>query len=150
MKQASDLERHIGYWLRFVSNHVSLSFRDRLAKHDVTVAEWVALRSLYDCAPSTIGRLSDEMGIDAGATSRLVQRLTEKKLAARVASDTDRRAVSVDLTQKGRSIVPKLAGEADVNDECFFSVIPLQDRKHLLRIMKELVLKHGLKEKPTQ
>jgi hypothetical protein len=33
--------------LRFVSNHVSLRFRQLLEAKDVTVTEWVALRTLW-------------------------------------------------------------------------------------------------------
>ena len=45
---ASDLETHLGYWLRFVSNHVSHAFSLKLQARDVTVAEWVVLRDLFD------------------------------------------------------------------------------------------------------
>ena len=44
----SDLETHLGYWLRMVSNQVSLAFAKRLEAKDVTVAEWVVMRELYD------------------------------------------------------------------------------------------------------
>ena len=41
-------EAHLAYWLRFVSNHVSQAFGQKLQARDVTVAEWVLLRSLFD------------------------------------------------------------------------------------------------------
>lgn len=148
-KAISDLEQHLGYWLRFVSNHVSGSFRDRLAEHDVTVAEWVALRSLYTGAPCSLGQLAAHVGVDAGATSRLVERLIQKKLASRKILPEDRRAVALDLTPAGRALVPKLAREADENDESFFRVLSKADKEHLLRTMKSLVKAHGLTEKPT-
>ena len=44
----SHLEAHLGYWLRFVSNHVSHAFSRKLFARDVTVAEWVVLRELYE------------------------------------------------------------------------------------------------------
>lgn len=147
--KTSDLEYHIGYWLRFVSNHVSFSFRDRIARHGVTVAEWVALRSLYNRAPCSLKELADQMGIDAGATSRLVERLISKKLAVRELSGSDRRFVDLDLSLAGKKLIPKLAKEADLNDDAFFKVLSQGDKNHLLRIMKDLVAKHGLKEKPT-
>ena len=96
--KVSDLEYHIGFWLRFVSNHVSFSFRDRIAELGVTVAEWVALRSIHNRAPCTLGELSEQIGIDLGATSRLVERLIKKKLASRKVSKKDRRYVTLDLS----------------------------------------------------
>ena len=44
----SDLTDHLGYWLRFVSNHVSQAFASRVAAHGVSVAEWVLMRQLFD------------------------------------------------------------------------------------------------------
>lgn len=145
----SDLEYHIGFWLRFVSNHVSFSFRDRIAALGITVAEWVALRSLHNRAPCTLGELSDQIGIDLGATSRLVQRLIKKKLASRKASKEDRRYITLDLSPTGKKLIPEIAHEADQNDSAFFDCLSKADKDHLLRIMKNLVETHKLKEKPT-
>ena len=147
--KTSDLEYHIGYWLRFVSNHVSFAFRDRIAELGVTVAEWVALRSLYNRAPCTLGELSEQMGIDLGATSRLVERLINKKLASRKASPEDRRYVTLDLSPSGRMLIPKIAREADLNDAKFFDCLSKRDKENILRIMKDLVETHKLREKPT-
>jgi len=147
---ASELERHLGYWLRFVSNHVSHAFRDRIAKHGVTVAEWVALRSLHMRAPCALGDLADQMGLDGGVTSRLVDRLVRKRLASRKSDSRDRRFVTLALTPRGKSLVPKLALEADLNDGHFFDALPEADKAHLLRIMKALVSLHGLTAKPIE
>lgn len=147
--KTSDLEYHIGYWLRFVSNHVSYGFRDHVSKHGVTVAEWVALRSLYNRAPCTLSDLSAQIGIDAGATSRLVERLIKKKFATRKVGATDRRSVTLELTSAGKRLIPKLAKEADDNDDACFRVLSKTDRDHLLRILQEFVKIHGLTEKPT-
>ncbi len=42
----STLEAHLGYWLRYVSNHVSHAFALKVAAHGVSVAEWVVMREL--------------------------------------------------------------------------------------------------------
>ncbi|MEG2964613.1 MAG: MarR family transcriptional regulator, partial [Janthinobacterium sp.] len=42
----SELEAHLGYWLRFVSNHVSHSFQKKAEANGVTVSEWVVLREM--------------------------------------------------------------------------------------------------------
>ena len=51
MTTPSDLTAHLGFWLRAVSNEVSQAFAAKLASRDVTVAEWVTLRSLFGRAP---------------------------------------------------------------------------------------------------
>jgi DNA-binding MarR family transcriptional regulator len=147
---AADFEHHLGYWLRFVSNQVSHAFRDRVAKYGVTVAEWVALRSLHNRAPCTLGELAEQIGVDAGVTSRLVDRLVRKKLASRKAGRDDRRFVTLALSPAGKRLVLKLAREADRNDERFFTPLTEADRSHLVRIMKALVTIHGLTAKPLE
>ena len=48
----SNLEKHLGYWLRCLSNFVSGGFAGKLAARDVSVAQWVVLRTLYDTETS--------------------------------------------------------------------------------------------------
>ncbi|MEI9903207.1 MAG: hypothetical protein WDN06_03970 [Asticcacaulis sp.] len=50
MTSPSHLEAHLGYWMRFVSNHVSQAFARKVEAHGVTVAEWVVLRELFEGA----------------------------------------------------------------------------------------------------
>ena len=146
----SDLESHIGYWMRRVSNHVSHTFRQRLESHGVTVAEWVALRSLYMLEPCSVTDLAEQMGMDRGAASRLADRLLKKGMATRVTAASDRRYVELELTHEGQSLVPVLAHEADLNDEHFFAQLPTEDMNALLRILQTLVEQHGIKVKPTE
>ena len=58
-KSIAALGDHLGYWLRLVSNHVSGAFAEKLAARDISVAEWVLLRELYDAAqpPSLLATL---------------------------------------------------------------------------------------------
>ena len=54
----SALEAHLGYWLRFVSNHVSHAFKTKVEAQGVTVAEWVVLRWLFDHASARPSQLA--------------------------------------------------------------------------------------------
>lgn len=146
--KSRNLESHLGFWLRFVSNHVSGSFRERLAQYQVTVAEWVLLRTVYEHEPCTLQKLSSQIGVDNGATSRLVDKVLKKKLILRKTGTEDRRSVAIELSEAGKKLIPKLANEADKNDEEFFASLSKADKDHLLRIMKNLVADHKLTEKP--
>ena len=110
MRAPSDLETHLGYWLRFVSNHVSQSFARRVEARGVTVAEWVALRALYDHVGLAPSVLAEQLGMTRGAISKLVDRLERKALVRRRADADDGRAQKLDLTSKGRALVPQLVG----------------------------------------
>ena len=106
--ELSSLQSHLGYWLRYVSNHVSHAFALKLAGSGVTVAEWVVLRELYDSesAPST---LADRLGMTRGAISKLADRLIAKDMIVRRAGASDCRFQSLALTRRGRAITPQLA-----------------------------------------
>lgn len=144
----SPLEAHLGYWLRFVSNYVSTSFARRLAEHKVTVAEWVALRCLYARCPCSLSALVDEIGMNKGAVSRLVDRLHRRGWVRREVAPSDRRTITLTLTPTGRRLLPRLAQEADDNDAAFFGHLSAHDRQELRRMLQALVERHQLASKP--
>jgi DNA-binding MarR family transcriptional regulator len=148
-RSASDLTAHLGYWLRYVSNHVSQAFARKVGAHGVTVAEWVLMRQLLDEEAVAPSRLAECMGMTRGAVSKLADRLIAKSLLARTADPRDGRAQTLSLTRAGRSMVPKLAALADVNDAEFFDHLAPKDRAALLRTLREIVEKRGLKYLPV-
>lgn len=146
----SPLEKHLGYWLRFVSNHVSHAFSLKLQAHDVTVAEWVVLRQLFDADGTPPSTLADRLGMTRGAISKLADRLIAKKYIARTVSTADRRQQALSLTRAGRVLVPKLSALADRNDTEFFGDLKPAERAALERTLKDLVCRHDLKTTPTE
>ena len=145
----SPLEAHIGYWLRFVSNHVSHAFARKVEACGVTVAEWVVLRELFDEQGMAPSDLAERLGMTRGAISKLIDRLVGKGLVARTAGKKDRRYQSVALTREGQRLAPKLAALADQNDEEFFGDLSAAERETLMRLMREIARARGLKEAPV-
>jgi DNA-binding MarR family transcriptional regulator len=148
-QSASDLTAHLGYWLRYVSNHVSQAFSRKVEAHGVTVAEWVLMRQLLEVEALAPSRLAERMGMTRGAVSKLADRLIAKSLVARAADPQDGRAQTLALTRAGRAMVPKLAALADANDVEFFDSLAPEDHAALLRILREIVEKRGLKTAPV-
>ena len=146
--ELSSLESHLGYWLRYVSNHVSHAFSLKLAARGVTVAEWVVLRELYEgeTAPSA---LADRLGMTRGAISKLADRLIVKALIVRRATAGDRRFQSLALTRQGRAVIPKLAALADENDQEFFAALDRETRETIAAAMKDIVRRKGLRGAPV-
>jgi DNA-binding MarR family transcriptional regulator len=139
-KPVSRLEDHLGYWLRFVSNHVSASFARRLEAQDVSVSEWVALRKLFDTPGYTSpSELADSLGMTRGAVSRLMERLAQKDLVERQDSRNDGRAQQIRLSSVGRKLVPRLAAIADENEDAYFGDLPAGVREVLIALMRKIV-----------
>ena len=145
----SDLETHLGYWLRFVSNHVSHAFSLKLQARDVTVAEWVVLRDLLDGDGVPPSLLADRLGMTRGAISKLADRLVAKELVERTASTEDRRQQTLALTAAGRKLVPALSALADRNDAEFFGHLKPAERAALEKTLRGIVRRHDLKTIPT-
>jgi len=148
--RASDLNDHLGYWLRFVSNHVSQAFARKVEALGVTVAEWVLMRLLFDTGEVAPSRLAERMGMTRGAITKLADRLIGKDLVVRTANPEDGRAQTLRLTPSGRALVPELADLADKNDAEFFDHIPSDERAALVRILRGIVERKGLVSLPVE
>lgn len=145
----SDLKSHTGFWLRFVSNHVSHSFARKLVGSGVTVAEWVVLREMFETNATSPSALATATGLTRGAVSKLIERLVRKDLVSRAEATDDRRFQDVRLTSAGGMLVPKLAAIADQNDNEFFSQLPVEERERLVATLKKLVAVNHLTKVPT-
>lgn len=148
-EQPSDMGAHLGYWLRYVSNHVSHAFALKVEAKGATVAEWAVMRSLYGGGPTAPSEVAARIGLTRGAISKLADRLVAKGFAERTQSETDRRYQALALTKKGRALVPVLAALADRNDAEFFGHMTKAERKALEEAMKDLVRRHGLRSMPV-
>ena len=145
----SELGRHVGYWLRFVSNHVSYAFKAKVEARGVTVAEWVLMREMFAAGTANPSVLADRLGMTRGAVSKLVERLRRKGLAARSPLKRDRRFQAVKLTPAGKRLVPALARLADENDREFFGHLPAGRQSELIALLKEVVRRNGWKDVPV-
>lgn len=149
--QISKLKSHLGFWLRFVSNYVSYAFARKLAKHSITVAEWVILREIFEYNRSVSqNELVQSTGLTKGAISKLIARLIEKKLLSCKQDLDDRRYQTMELTEKAILLIPKLAGLADKNDCDFFACLNTNERNKLMLILQKIVKENKLTNLPIK
>jgi DNA-binding MarR family transcriptional regulator len=137
--QVSELESHLGFWLRYVSNHVSGEFQKAVEANGVSVSEWVALRRLFLPGGASPAELVAALGMTKGAISKIVSHLQEQGLVERTQVATDRRAQRVVLTAAGSVLVPRLAALADQNDDAFFGYLSRRQRDELMHLMQDIV-----------
>jgi DNA-binding MarR family transcriptional regulator len=149
-KRISPLDAHLGYWLRFVSNHVSQAFGVKVASRGVTVAEWVLLRELYEHEVAAPSALADGLGMTRGTVSKLVERLCLKRLVRRTQGEGDRRFQALELTAEGRKLVPELAALADQNDAEFFGHFTAAERERFEGVLRDLVQRRKLTAVPIE
>lgn len=147
--EVSDLQSHLGYWLRFVSNHVSQAFMRKVEAKGVTVAEWALMRVMLEVGAVPPSQLAERLGMTRGAISKLVERLCLKDLVVRESSAEDRRYQRVTLTSSGEKLVPVLAKLADENDREFFGHLDPSRSAALADILQDMVRRHGWKDVPV-
>jgi len=144
MSPPTALDAHLGFWLRAVSNAVSAAFAQKLAMRDVSVAEWVALRILWDHDRASPSRLAQAIGMTRGGVTKLADKLVGKGLIAREARADDGRSQTLALTAAGRALTPELAALADANDAVFFDALAPGDRETLKRLLQQIVAQSRL------
>jgi len=102
-------DESIGYLTKQVVELISRSVEARMAEYSLTDAQWKPLFFLARHGHGTASQVARKVGCDAGATTRMLDRLEDKGLLRRVRSIDDRRVQQLELTDEGRkaaAIVP--------------------------------------------
>ena len=104
----------VGYLMRRVMQSVTQETDKRLEPHGLTHAQWGPLFMLRKAGTATVAELARELQVDAGAMTRMLDRLEVKGLCRRVRSTDDRRVVNIALTPDGEraaDLVPMALAE---------------------------------------
>lgn len=98
----------VGYLMRRVLHALAQDTDKRLEPQGLTHAQWGPLFMLRRARSATVAEIAREMQIDAGAMTRLLDRLEAKGLCRRVRSTDDRRVVNLELTPEGQVAADKV------------------------------------------
>ena len=99
-------EESVGYLMKRIMMSVIQQVDKRLERHDLTSAQWGPLLQIKKSGGSaTVAELSRWSQVDAGAMTRLLDRLEKKGLCTRGRSTEDRRVVQVELTPDGEAAI---------------------------------------------
>jgi DNA-binding MarR family transcriptional regulator len=101
-------EESVGYLMKRVMMSVVYQVDKRLDVHELTSAQWGPLMRLQTTGGSTVAELARWLQVDAGAMTRLLDRLEKKGLCKRVRSTEDRRVVKVELTPEGAASIQQV------------------------------------------
>lgn len=129
-------EESVGYLMRRVLTLVALEVERQLQSSDLTNAQWVPLFKLSMGQASTVAELARVCHLDAGAMTRLLDRLEAKGLCRRVRSRADRRVVNIELTDAGRiaaADIPVVLSRVQNAHLAGFSVQEFETLKSFLR-----------------
>lgn len=145
-----DLEAHLGYWLRRVSNAVSGAFARALQEKQASVAEWVLLCELHKRGQAAPADLADFLSLTRGAVSKVVDKLEAKGWVQTDAKKGDSRYRLLSLTRAGQHSLPQLAEIADENDAAYFACLSAKEQVTLRRLLVKLSEQNRIQDVPTE
>src|SRR5688572_8850622 len=82
--------------------------RDRICCHDISVTQCYALEVLIEAGPLRSQELAAALKLDKSTTTRVVDALVRKGYAERTPDLSDRRAVSLRATRRGRGLYERI------------------------------------------
>lgn len=147
--QMPDIESHLGYWLRRVSNHVSGAFAQALEAKHASVAEWVVICRIGAQPGITPGEIAEAVDLTRGAVSKIVDKLEAKNWIVRSTKPQDSRVHLLSLTRSGTRMLPQLAKIADENDREYFAVLSPGEGATLRQLLGKLAEFHKIRAVPT-
>jgi len=105
-------ERGLGHLLRAVSRAFENEMQGRLARHGVTLSQWLHLRSLWDNPGMTRSAISRYLGIEKASSTAVLDDLEARGFIQRVRNSEDRRVVNLQLTAAGKRLTRTLVPQA--------------------------------------
>ena len=136
--QAYDPEQSVGYLMRRVLSGFVQQIEVEFEPSGLTRAQWLPLFKLSRGDVGTAAEMARVCELDAGATTRLLDRLEDKGLVQRERSDEDRRVVNLSLTREGRQaakVVPEVLSRVHNGALAGFTPEEWETLKSLLRRM---------------
>lgn len=98
----------VGYMMRRSVTLVGQAVARELEPKGLTNAQWMPLLKLFKTGGMPVAELARECDLDAGAMTRLLDRMEAKDLCRRVRSVDDRRVVNLELTPHGRDMAAEI------------------------------------------
>jgi DNA-binding MarR family transcriptional regulator len=112
----SSLQESIGWLLNNAARLSARRLSTKLLQYNVTPPQWGVLVALWDQDGLSLSELAKRSFFDGPTMTGIVDRLEKANLVQRRRDSTDRRVISVYLTDEGRrlqSVLPALSEEAN-------------------------------------
>jgi DNA-binding MarR family transcriptional regulator len=102
------MRNSVGYLMRICANRLLPQMEALFEDQELTFSQWTTLVALHS-GITTAGDLAHNICHDAGSLTRLVDEMVKRGLVTRNRSESDRRVVTLALTQHGEDLVEALA-----------------------------------------
>ena len=100
---ALTIEQQICYAMHTTVRAFDAVYRELLSEHGLSYPQYIALMTVGEHGPVTVGRLGELMHLDSGTLSPLLKRMEGAGLVGRARDPEDERRVVASLTPEGRT-----------------------------------------------
>lgn len=107
------LDQFLPYRLAIAAHETSRRFAALYAREGVTIPEWRVLAHLAHSGPASIRDLTARVHLEKSVVSRAASRLRSRNLVTKTPHETDRRLITLNLTQEGQALMTRLTPLAD-------------------------------------
>ncbi|MFK8035318.1 MAG: MarR family winged helix-turn-helix transcriptional regulator [Hyphomicrobiales bacterium] len=107
----------LGRVLNFTAGASTLMCQELLEPYGLTLQQWVILSALWRRDGMLVTEIADYVGTNTPAASRIIDRMEERGFVDRKPSASDRRAVLVNITEKGQELSHLSTFFQDVNNK---------------------------------
>lgn len=124
------------YQMKKKCAHIDQKLMDELA---ITQSELLFFSSLEDCTIISSNELSRTMGLSPSRVSRVVDKLVINGYLDRNIDSSDRRAITLCLTQKGKEIKDKIDSERFQCEKQVLNVLPDEEVEKFQEIIGKII-----------
>ena len=103
------LEQQICYAMHTTVRAFDAVYRELLSEHGLSYPQYIALMTVGEHGPLTVGHLGELMHLDSGTLSPLLKRMEASGLVRRARDPEDERRVLVSVTTAGSERLGRLA-----------------------------------------
>ncbi len=138
-KNSYRLKDSMGYRLTVLSGEMKAEMRRRVSNYGVTTQQCAVLMVFYRREGLNVTELAERIGVDFGGTSRLVDRLRVKGFLSGRPDGTDRRALRIELSQKGRDVARTALAASKATNEVFLKGVSQKEARQFRAILEKLL-----------
>ncbi len=135
-----DLEPVVAAWNEFFAS--IRRARGRAARqhgNELTLSQFGILKALAAADTGLrIGELADAASIAAPTASRMIDTLEKEGIVARRRSATDRRAIAITLTPRGREMFASKEAVIETKRDQMFRSLSTAEREHAERLLRRM------------
>lgn len=128
----------LGYWLSRSARKLDKFFEAYLSDLNMTSNEFAILNSINNSESTTPSEIVHFLNMDKGYITRQIVNLEKKNLIKKVKNKTDKRSFSLELTAKGKAILPEMIECSHETNRQVKALLSSKEQEVLLKILKKI------------